>query len=85
VCSSLDATVLSGDADGVAGLGFACREDVATEDPGVAARYARNGFAIDGNGIQEMARSRAMRSSVLGWVENIFRILSPVKGLIIQR
>jgi hypothetical protein len=66
VCSSLDAAVLCGDADGVARLGFACREDVATEDPGVAAGYARDGFAIDGNGIQAMARSRAMRSSVLG-------------------
>jgi hypothetical protein len=66
VCSSLDAAILRGDTDGIAGLGFACRKDVATEDPGVAAGYARDGFAIDGNGIQAMARSRAMRSSVLG-------------------
>ncbi len=85
MCSSLDAPVLCGDADGVAGLGFACCEDVATENPRMAARHTRDRFAVDRDGVQAVARSREMRSSVLGWVENIFKILSPVKGLIIQR
>ena len=77
--------VLRRDPHCVAWLRFADREDIATENPGVAARYTSNRLAVNRNGIQAMARSRAMRSSVLGWVENIFKILSPVKGLMIQR
>ena len=60
------ATVLCGDAYGIAGLGFAGAEDIAAEDPGVAARYASYSFAVNGDSRQAMARSRAMRSSVLG-------------------
>ena len=77
--------ILCRDPHRIAWLRVAGAQDIAAENPWVAAGNTCDRFAADRDGVQAIARSRAMRSSVLGWVENIFKILSPVNGLMIHR
>ncbi len=75
--------------DGVTGSRAATLDDVARENPGMAARHPIRRLAVDSNGVHRgaghaSAWSRAIRCSVAGCVENSRIMLCPLKGLMMN-
>jgi hypothetical protein len=55
-------------------------QNIALEDPGVSGFKARCALAIYADGVERICCSRAIRSAVLGCVENIFAIAPAENG-----